>query len=207
VKRWLLGPLFCWSILIVGAAWSQETPPPHLAKLVELSNAAGGKAWARRADPPRNWECGVDFPAKTNDDALKTVGETKGLIAIRILKGGVTDKGLAYMQKLPDIEVLIVDSAEATDEGLKAIGNLSTLRKLDIAGPRVTSKGLASISRLGQLKELYLHGADTRDEDLEPLKQLKALLYLDLTKGISETAQADLQRALPKTTIRRRSHP
>jgi hypothetical protein len=205
VKHWLFVPLVGGLILIVGNAWSQETPPVHLAKLVESLNAAGGRAWVRRADPPRNWECGVDFPAKTTDDALKTVGETKGLLAIRILKGGVTDKGLGYMQELPDIEVLIVYSAEVTDEGLKAVGNLATLTKLDIAGPRVTSKGLTYLSKLGRLKELYLHGADIRDEDLQPLKELKELLYLDLPKGVSEMALAELQRALPRTNIRRRS--
>src|SRR5262249_16964181 len=151
-------------------------PPAHLTKLVEALNATGGEAWVRRADPPRNWECGVDFPAKTTDDALKLVGETKGLIAIRILKGGVTDKGLAYLQKLPDLEVLIVYSANVTDEGLKAVGKLSTLTKLDIAGPRVTSQGLAYLNKLGKLKELYLHGADIRDGDLQPLKKLKELL-------------------------------
>ena len=205
MKLCLLVLLLCGSIVIAGNAWSQETPPAQLAKLVESLNAAGGNAWLRRADPPRNWECGVDFPAKTTDEALKAVGETKGLIAIRILKGGVTDKGLGYIQKLPDIEVLIVYSADVTDEGLKSIGKLSTLTKLDIAGPRVTSKGLAYLNKLGRLKELYLYGADIRDEDLQPLKKLKELLYLDLPNGVSETVLADLQRALSRTNIRRRS--
>ena len=117
----------------------------------------------------------------------------------------MTDKGLGYIQRLPDIEVLIVYSAEVTDEGLKAVGNLTTLTKLDIAGPRVTSKGLTYLNKLGRLKELYLHGADIRDEDLQPLKELKELRFLDLPKGVSEAKLAELRRALPQTNIRRRS--
>jgi hypothetical protein len=206
MKHWLCGSTVGWLILVVGNAWGQATPPAHLAKLVESLNAAGGEAWVRRADPPRNWECGVDFSAKTTDEALKIVGETKGLIAIRVLKGGLTDKGLGYIQMLPDIEVLIVYSAKVTDEGLKAVGKLSTLTKLDLAGPRVTSKGLAYLTDLGQLKELYLQGADVRDEDLQPLKKLKQLLYLDLPTGISKSAIAELQQALPRTNIRRRAN-
>src|SRR5262245_56834097 len=134
------------TLLLANRAWSQDAPPAGVSKLVETLKAAGGEAWVRRADPPRNWESGVDFHAKTSDDALQAVGETKGFIAMRILKGGVSDKGLAHLQKLPDLEVLIVYSADVSDEGLKSVGKLASLTKLDIAGPRLTNKGLTELN-------------------------------------------------------------
>jgi hypothetical protein len=155
------------------------------------------------SDGPQGWSLLVDFPEKTSDDALRLFDSVKKLSEIRILDGGVTDKGLGYLRDLPDLQVLVVDSTGNTDDGMKFIANLKSLRSLDLLQTRLTERGLTSLAKLSNLKELYLYSADVRDADIESLKTMQHLDWLYLPSSVTKAKLKELRLALPRANIMR----
>lgn len=195
-------------MFVISAIWplhvcrAEGDPPSQLTGLATLLRAAGGIADIKQIDRDE-WELTVDFPSKIGDDVLMPLHDIRGLTSIRILNGGVTDKGLAHLKNLPDLRLLVVNSREITDEGLVAVGALKGLSKLDIIQPRLTGRGLVALAPLVNLKELYLYGADIRDEDVEPLKQMGHLDWLHLPGSVTNAQCEQLKLALSTTHVTR----
>ena len=179
-------------------------PPRELVALAKkIKDVGGSPIIEQMGDGPHAWSLLVEFPEKTNDDAMRLLDSVKNLLEIRILDGGVTDKGLSYLRGLPDLQVLVVNSKEITDDGMKFIASLKGLKSLDLLQSRLTDKGLTSLAKLNNLRELYLYGADVRDAVIETLKAMRHLDWLYLPSLVSKARLDDLRLALPKTSILR----
>jgi hypothetical protein len=179
-------------------------PPRELVVLAKkIKDVGGSQIIEKVSDSPQGWSLLVDFPERACDDALRVFDSAKKLSEIRILGGGVTDKGLGYLRGLPDLKVLVVNSKEVTDYGMGFIATLKSLRSLDLLQARLTATGLSSLTKLSNLKEIYLYGADVRDADIEPLKKMKHLECLYLPSSVTKGKLEELRLALPKTNILR----
>jgi hypothetical protein len=177
-------------------------PPRDLVALAGKIKGAGGRQIIEKAGGrPRGWTLLVDFPEKTSDDALRLFDSLKGLSEIRILDGGVTDRGLGYLRNLPDLRVLVVNSREITDDGMKPIAALKSLRNLEIVRARISGKGLTSLAELKELKELSLRDAEVSDDAVAPLMAMRQIEWLYLPSSVSASKLQELQLALPKTHV------
>jgi hypothetical protein len=85
----------------------------------------------------------------------------------------VTGAGLKHLEKIPNIETLILVGLPATDDSLK---HLAPLKK--------------------SLTDLELHGTKITDPGLKHLEVLTALEYLTLPNNITDPAIADLKKKL-----------
>jgi hypothetical protein len=188
--------------LAVDQVWIRSgiaLPPRRLVELAGKIKKAGGEPINEQL--ARGWSMLVDFPKRASDEAMGVLCGARDVAEIRILDGGVSDKGLANLRDLPDLRVLVINSAEITDEGMKVVGTLKKLRTLEIMKGHITGKGLAELARLAELKELHLHATKVGDEDLTPLKGMLRLQRLSLPPTVSQAAADRLGRAVPGTII------
>ena len=70
----------------------------------------------------------------------------------------LTDKDLAALGSLPNLQSVLFNDTAITDEGLVAIGEISTLRNLDLRGCGISNDGLAHLVGLTSLRALRLSG-------------------------------------------------
>jgi hypothetical protein len=118
----------------------------------------------------------------------------------------ITDRGVAYLSRLPNLRKLDVGSARMTDDGAKALGQIRTLEQLTLPAIGLTDTGLAHVAnlenlkclsvagvtfspltdqtlarlaRLPKLEELMIGGAFT-DEGMKSISGMRALKSLDL---------------------------
>jgi Leucine-rich repeat (LRR) protein len=133
-------------------------------------------------------------------------------------------EGVRQVQKLPNVERLVLESMPVTpsdfdqlaaypklvdleykpedlsDAQLAAIGKLTNLRKLKIEADAgmVTRRGIAALAQLKQLKHLQLSSVAFVDDDLEPLAGLESLTVLDLSSTPVTDGALDHLLQLPK---------
>ncbi|MBI2803385.1 MAG: hypothetical protein HYX68_00195 [Planctomycetes bacterium] len=92
------------------------------------------------------------------------------------------DKGLAVVEKLPNLVALSLINTEITDDGLRHLKNLKRLRWLSLSGcKKVTDKGLAHLKNLTSLEDLNLEVTKTTAEGMVHLKNLKKLRRVRLS--------------------------
>ena len=133
-------------------------------------------------------------------------------------------EGMKQVQKLPNVERLVLESMPVTtsdltlladypklvdlefkpenliDTHLVAIGKLQNLRKLKIEPDTgmISRRGIAALAQLKQLKHLQLSGVAILDEDLEALTDLESLTTLDLSSTPVTDQALDHLLKLPK---------
>jgi hypothetical protein len=59
----------------------------------------------------------------------------------------ITDEGLVYLQRLPEVESLDLSYSRITDNGLKRLGELKQLQSLNLANAQVTDAGVAELQK------------------------------------------------------------
>ncbi len=92
----------------------------------------------------------------------------------------VTDKGLAVVADLPELENLQIQSERITDDGLKVLAGATKLQTLSIQGRGVTDVGLAHLANLGALRFLTLAHTSVTGSGLEHLAGLPNLDSLSI---------------------------
>jgi hypothetical protein len=133
-------------------------------------------------------------------------------------------EGIKQVQKLPNVERLVLESMPVTtsdlallaeypklvdlefkpenliDSHLMAIGKLQNLRKLKIEPDTgmISRRGIAALSQLKQLNHLQLSGVAFLDEDLQELGSLESLTTLDLSSTPVTDQALDHLLKLPK---------
>lgn len=174
---------------------------PDLATSLDQLARAGASVHVDRDDGDPKVD--VDFPEATSDDALARIRGITNLRALRILKGGITDRGLLEIGPQPDLEVLVVVSNDVTDAGLAVIAGFGALTKLDVMSSRISGAGLEHLVRLPRLRELYLYGSKITDADILPLARLPSAIVVYLPAMVSPAAEERLQSALPRADVKR----
>lgn len=71
---------------------------------------------------------------------------------------GISDRGMAYLADLTNMEHLTVGGPSITDEGLRNLVNMKRLDMLNIYGGRLTARGLEYLEQLDSLANLTLIG-------------------------------------------------
>ncbi len=122
--------------------------------------------------------------AMISDDTLKLIGEFTTLTDLSLEQVSITDKGIAHLAGLQELEWLNLYRSGIGDEGLKHLKNLKSLELLPIGETNVTGKGLVHLKDMIQLRYLGLRGNEVHDKDLAHLAKLTKLteLYLGETK-------------------------
>ena len=96
-------------------------------------------------------------------------------------KNPITDRGLAYLANLTQLEALELDEGQFTDCGLVGLRNLTSLESLRIMSRHVTDAGLKNLAGMRGLRQLSLSFSPITDAGLLPLAGFKHLQRLDLS--------------------------
>jgi Leucine-rich repeat (LRR) protein len=150
---------------------------------------------------------------KVTDEDMKHLAGLKDLRDLQLAAPRVTDKGLAVLSKLRELEAVNFwcGVTPVTDKGLKALSELPNLQDLWVDKTRITDAGLSQLRRLSKLKRLdvsrthvgrlkewpdmpalqalSLAGTEIGDEDVVHLARYPRLrrLNLDETKITGKT--------------------
>ena len=159
----------------------------------------------------RNDAKGTSKTAPSNDDFLDALAQLPRLEALVMLHGTasdeglekisrvrhlkelvlmdaihVTDRGVAYLPALEDLESLTLSESQITDDSLRALGQLPRLKQLMIQGNQLTNEGLKHVGQLRGLEGLWVCRLDGKrnlsitDEGLVHLRGLDRLQQLGL---------------------------
>jgi hypothetical protein len=83
---------------------------------------------------------------QVTDKNLAYVGKMTGLEELIIFPGfGLTDAGLAHLEGLKNLKLLMLTNSDVTDKGLDRLRGLTGLRELDIEGKGITKEGRARL--------------------------------------------------------------
>ncbi len=135
-------------------------------------------------------------PLDLGDDLL-ALRDLAGLQELVLGAAPITDRGLAAVRGMRELNRLNVTGTRVTDDGLVVLVELPKLEKLRIGGPAITDAGVARLKTMKQLKELILWDCPLTDGSLPHLLEMTHLrtLYLYGT-GISEEGLSNLSAAL-----------
>ena len=141
-----------------------------------------------------SFEDGVKLP----EAGLKYLGEMKSLKRLW-LPADVTDKSLAHLQRLPNLESLSIKSQYVTDAGLAHLSQMKNLSVVWLLCPKITDKGLEHLRGLAGLKQISLRSDHVTDKGLKHFKKLSNLSVLALFGNtlITEQGEKWLEKSLP----------
>lgn len=123
-----------------------------------------------------------------HDGDLRRVAELIGLTYYGggILDGSslylniVSDKDLAHLGGLPQLQSLSLAGEEVTDAGVKQLRGLKNLARLDVYSQQITNEGLGHIVKFAKLRDLRLNSPHITDAGLKHLQSLSNLETLGL---------------------------
>jgi internalin A len=103
---------------------------------------------------------------------------SKSLIVLRVTKS-LTDRDMASVGKLTNLETLVAGFPDLTDEGLRQMNYLKRLRSLKLFDTKTTEAGMVYVGQMIGLEKLELNFR-IGDEGLARLTKLTNLKELDL---------------------------
>jgi len=195
----LLGSIWLW--LYQGWRREQKSLKELEPWIVETKTyPIGGEKWQRRLGSVgfvlnRVTEVGIRNEAPLTTTDMTSLGQFKQLQELWIGGTGVNDEGLANLEELTDLRVLILLSdRKITDAGLGHLKRLKKLEWLDLQGTQVTDAGLENLKELNKLQRLSLSGTKITDAGVSQLKRLPDLQHLKLSgTSVLGTTLADLK--------------
>ena len=133
----------------------------------------------------------------------------KGLTNLQALTLGpnenITDSGLVHLRDLTNLQTLRFDfNEDITDASLVHLKDLTNLENLDLRETQITDAGLVHLKGLTKLLSLNLNSTQITDAGLVHLEGLTNLEHLFLSAELTDSAVAELQKALPNCEISRR---
>lgn len=129
------------------------------------------------------------------DDDLKVISQLDHITSLN-LNGSkhVTDKGLAYLARMPQLRELILDG-EITDRGLEVLAQLRQLRVFKMFWQsNVTDKAIANLSFCERLEEVDLLGCNTGDGAIAALAGKVELRRLKTGRNVTDDGLALLEQ-------------
>jgi hypothetical protein len=125
---------------------------------------------------------------------------TNEVFKIKLSGTEIADEGLARLNELRDVQILILDGTKVTDAGLAQLNGMTGLRSLSLANTKVTDAGLARLTGMTSVKALVLDNTGVTDVGLTHLKAMSCLSYLSLQK--TEVTDAGLAHLKEITSLR-----
>ena len=199
---------------------SYDRPPQYLgftsSKLDNFVAVPSGESWFVRPDgcmSAQGYLQLIDeikerrFPGLDVSDRWDVTNQTlaalagvKSLRILRLSDTRITDAGLGILEKLPDLEVLVLNN-QVTNSGLRRIRGLKRLKALDLQRARITDSGLGVLKSLPGLVRLDVSDTRITDAGAKRIAALASLRQLDISgteitdKGIAWLA------GLPKLEV------
>jgi hypothetical protein len=98
----------------------------------------------------------------------------------------ITDKGLAYLSELKELESLDLSGHNISDRGLKVILGMKDLKNLSLGGVGITDAGAILLTNLTHLKHLQFHETSVTSSCV-------ATLQTNFPKGFVECFKSEKQ--------------
>ncbi len=135
--------------------------PPSRAATLALAARISARTGVlvRSVSPDGPW---IDVSARQagrafGDDELGALAPVASAVQWLDLGGtSVTDKGLAAVANMGNLERLHLDGTRVSDPGLSSVGDLRKLTYLNLMGTAVTDQGIAALRGLPRLRSLYV---------------------------------------------------
>lgn len=167
VLWWTVGLGYGW-----GGAHKLSTRDEAIEKLQKFGRVGS------QPDSPGIW---VELKGRrVTDSILDLLGMLTDVNRLTLTDTRVTAAGLAKLQRLLELRVLIVDGADLIDQDLVEITRLKSLECLALLDTRVDGTGLGCLKALPRLDTLYIEGPIHTASGLADLGRLKALYLLDV---------------------------
>lgn len=121
--------------------------------------------------------------SSTEDDFLPLLKGVPSLENIVLKSTTVSDKGMAALAALPNLQTLHLPSAIG-DAGVEALSKSTSLADLDLSYCKISGKAIESLASLNTLHTLYVNDTGLGDDSAPEFKKIKALkvLFLNGTK-------------------------
>jgi hypothetical protein len=100
---------------------------------------------------------------------------------LNLFATAISDEGLRHLQKMTQMEVVVLELTKVTGPGFKYFANMSKLEGIQFPrGPKLTGEGMQHFANCPKMLSLDLQHMAITDEGLAQIKQLKQLrsLYL-----------------------------
>jgi RNA polymerase sigma factor (sigma-70 family) len=167
------------------------SPPPGTAardglrqlsfrSLVELELHANEKCQPMPWKDLHTIRCVRLSGAGVDDSLLDAVSKMPGVTSLHLNRVAVTSDGLAHVQRLCKLELLLIQGSKVTAEGLKRLGKVEKLKSLTLCGNDLGAAGFAHLGTLTRLEYLNLESTRCTDNDVALLTPLANLTDLDL---------------------------
>lgn len=139
---------------------------------------------------------------KISDKDLARIAPLSNLQVLDLYNTNITDAGLEWIGRLHHLQRLSVHNTAITDAGIRHLSSLKDLVALNLSKTQISDRGLVHLLGLKKLLWLQLRETAVTDAGVQQLRQLTALqeLYLDPI-NISKKAIEDLKTSLPECNI------
>jgi|GEM_PF-6377525 len=86
--------------------------------------------------------------AESLEELQAIISIEKGHVSmVRSNDGSFDDKGMAYLQSLPELQILILTGEGITDKGLKNLKDLKNLAQVQLTGTRISGRAIENLRR------------------------------------------------------------
>jgi serine/threonine protein kinase len=111
-----------------------------------------------------------------SDKHLKHIGHMSNLLSLTI-QGGykITDACIETINKLTNLQDLIVPASGITDSGLCQLDRLHQFTLLDLSNKGVVTKTILKLSQNSRLRNLYLDCCEISDDDVNNMCKISSL--------------------------------
>ena len=99
-----------------------------------------------------------------NDDQAKLISQLDAVENIKLGNCAITDVGLSYFAKMPNLKGIRLSSTRISDEGMAELAGNPSLRFLIIFDAPITDMGLRYLYPLKHLESLYLINTQITEE-------------------------------------------
>jgi len=129
-----------------------------------------------------------------DDETLGDLDAMPGLTSL-VLRGDMTNAGLAHLASHTQLRRLLLQSPAITDDGLVHLAALTNLEELSLVKVNITDAGLAHLADLRKLRYLDLSETPIGDLGLAHLHSMTDLqwLFLRNDRGVTDAALVHLK--------------
>ncbi len=116
------------------------------------------------------------------DAVVPHLSGAEQLTALNLQRSQLTNRGLAELTRLPNLqqlEILEIGGTQVGDAGVERLRHLTRLTTLDLGATRVTDAALPHVASLGRLKSLFLYDNSITDQGLAELARSPNLRQLE----------------------------
>ena len=122
-----------------------------------------------------------------HDECLSYAHKFPYLKRLFLKEQQATDKGLANIRGLENLEVMYIwDASAVSDAGMAHLKNLTGLKEIYVGNSKITDESLRIFSKLPKLESLTAQGNQFTDKGLEHIQNMTQLKSLWLGQGENE---------------------